>query len=63
MQDLTAARNQRRRELRQKLTERRSLTELLTQPAARQPESSASAKDDQQVSAPRGRRLKLYRED
>jgi putative transposase len=63
MQDLTAARNQRRRELRQKLTERRSLAELLTQPAARQPEASASAKDDQQVSAPRGRRLKLYRED
>ena len=32
MQDLQAARNQRRRELRQTLTARRSLVELLTQP-------------------------------
>lgn len=34
MQDRAAARNQRRRELRQKLTAPRSLAELLTQPAA-----------------------------
>ena len=33
MQDLQAARNQRRRELRQQLTARRSLVELLTQPS------------------------------
>ena len=32
LQDLQAARNQRRRELRQQLTARRSLVELLTQP-------------------------------
>ena len=32
MQDLQAARSQRRRELRQQLTARRSLVELLTQP-------------------------------
>ena len=37
LQDLQAARNQRRRELRQQLTARRSLVELLTQPRTRRP--------------------------
>ncbi len=56
-QDLATARNQRRRELRQKLTARRSLAELLTQPAARRPELPTVS------AAANRRRLKLYRED
>lgn len=61
MQDLAAAGNQRRRELRQKLTARRSLAELLTQPAARQPELPTVTGDNPPAS--NRRRLKLYRED
>ena len=41
MQDLQAARNQRRRELRQQLTARRSLVELLTHPPSGTPEVAA----------------------
>jgi putative transposase len=65
MQDLQAARNQRRRELRQKLTARRSLVELLTQPAKSTVgvadtvgKTSAATRPDRP-----GTRLKLYRED
>jgi len=60
-QDLAAARNQRRRELRQKLTARRSLAELLTQPAPRQPELPTVTSDG--PPAANRRWLKLYRED
>ena len=60
------ARNQRRRELRQQLTARRSLVELLTQP---QPESARGAttrtKSTTTVDSTTRAitRLKLYRED
>ena len=68
LQDLQAARNQRRRELRQQLTARRSLVELLTQPPATPPDGSPTADTaakDATTEDPRrpGTRLKLYRED
>jgi len=63
MQDLQAARNQRRRELRQTLTARRSLVELLTQPHP--PTATADAGKKRTTTRPGrpGTRLKLYRED
>ena len=65
MQDLQAARNQRRRELRQQLTARRSLVELLTQPCP--PTATATADAGKKITTTRpdrpGTRLKLYRED
>ena len=70
LQDLQTARNQRRRELRQQLTARRSLVELLTQPQP-QPQPSSSRGDTTQEKSTTiadpvttaGTRLKLYRED
>ena len=47
LQDLQAARNQRRRELRQQLTARRSLVELLTQPANPSPADAEHDPDDE----------------
>ena len=61
MKDLQAARNQRRRELRQHLTARRDLVDLLLHPAVEpvpEPVSTPRASN----SAP-ARRIKLYRED
>ena len=66
LQDLQAARNQRRRELRQQLTARRSLVELLNQPGPSTPEHptrSAKNKPVDERTPRRGRRLKLYREE
>ena len=67
MQDLQAARNQRRRELRQKLTARRSLVELLTQPHPPTANADADADAGKKSTTTRpgrpGTRLKLYRED
>lgn len=66
LQDLQAARNHRRRELRQQLTARRSLVELLTQPGPSTPEHPveiAKSKPVDERTSRRGRRLKLYRED
>jgi putative transposase len=67
LQDLQAARNQRRRELRQQLTARRSLVELLTQPNPSAPERRAESPATKNPVAARttrrGTRLKLYRED
>ena len=63
MQDLQAARNQRRRELRQQLTARRSLVELLTH-AGNHPEAQpAPAESETRASKEPRNRLKLYRED
>jgi putative transposase len=65
LQDLQTARNQRRRELRQQLTARRSLVELLSQPhpsAARQSETPKKSPAVGSASKT-GSRLKLYRED
>ena len=61
MHDLQAARNERRRELRQHLTARRSLAELLNQPrpAARQPAGAKPAAPPAPAKPP----LKLYLED
>jgi len=67
LKDLQAARNQRRRELRQQLTARRSLVDLLTHPA--EPPAATATTPGKAVDtpngpgAPRGRRLKIYRED
>jgi putative transposase len=66
LQDLQAARNQRRRELRQQLTARRSLVELLIQPGPSTPEHPTGSAKNKPVDEPtprRGRPLKLYRED
>jgi len=63
MQDLQAARNQRRRELRQKLTARRSLVELLTQPHPPTATADAGKKGTTTRPGRPGTRLKLYRED
>jgi hypothetical protein len=65
LQDLQAARNQRRRELRQQLTARRSLVELLTQP---KPESARGQTTRRKTPAAdttnrAATRLKLYREN
>ena len=65
LQDLQTARNQRRRELRQQLTARRSLVELLTQPhpsAVRRSETPKKSPAAGSASKT-GTRLKLYRED
>ena len=68
MKNLQAARNQRRRELRQQLTARRSLVDLLTHPdqtpagsARAQAVDTADTATDKGNS--RGHRLKIYRED
>jgi len=66
LQDLQTARNQRRRELRQQLTARRSLVELLTQPrpGSARGESARTKNTTTADSATRAvTRLKLYRED
>ena len=65
MQDLQAARNQRRRELRQKLTARRSLVELLTQPPKSTAALTPTASEKRTTAGPGrpGTRLELYRED
>jgi putative transposase len=66
LQDLQAARNQRRRELRQQLTARRTLVELLTQPTStprEQPTPSTATGPVDERTPRRSRRLKLYRED
>lgn len=60
MQDLQAARNERRRELRQHLTARRSLAELLNDP---QPARRKTAAAPAAPGAADGLRLKLYQED
>jgi putative transposase len=68
MKDLQAARNQRRRELRQQLTARRSLVDLLTHPD-QAPAGSTRAATVDTIDTPtdpgssRGRRLKIYYED
>ncbi len=61
MQDLQAARNERRRELRERLTARRSLAELLNDPRTAARKSGA----DKPAAPPAATapRLKLYRED
>ena len=61
MKDLQAARNQRRRELRQHLTARRDLVDLLLHPAVEsvpEPVTTVNA-----TSSTPPRRIKLYRED
>jgi len=65
MKDLQAARNQRRRELRQQLTARRSLVDLLTHPdrAPASPPGAGTGDTPTDPGSPRGRRLKIYRED
>jgi len=66
LQDLQTARNQRRRELRQQLTARRSLVELLTQPKPESARGETTRKKNTTTtdSATRAAtRLKLYRED
>jgi putative transposase len=65
MQDLQAARSQRRRELRQQLTARRSLVELLTQPHSptATADDAVGQKSTTTHSGRSGTRLKLYRED
>ncbi len=64
IKDLQAARNQRRRELRQHLTSRRSLVDLLTTGAS-VPEGPAntSMTNAEEPVRPRVNRLKIYRED
>ncbi len=66
LQDLQTARNQGRRELRQQLTARRSLVELLTQPPASSSRGVTTRKRNTTTAgstAPAATRLKLYRED
>jgi putative transposase len=66
LQDLQAARNQRRRELRQQLTARRGLVELLTQPKPASARGETTRKKTPTTADPvttAGTRLKLYRED
>ena len=61
MKDLQAARNQRRRELRQHLTARRDLVDLLLHPALEPvPEPVSIPRASSSTPA---RRIKLYRED
>lgn len=62
MKDLQAARNQRRRELRQQLTARRSLVELLTHPEPSAPKAGPVDKPRASNTTP-SRRIKIYRED
>jgi putative transposase len=66
LQDLQTARNQRRRELREQLTARRSLVELLTQPdpsAGRRRRETLTTSPAVGSASKTGTRLKLYRED
>ncbi len=66
LQDLQTARNQRRRELRQQLTARRSLVELLTQPKPESAPGRTTRKKNTTTPGDATRavtRLKLYRED
>jgi hypothetical protein len=65
LQDLQAARNQRRRELRQQLTARRSLVELLTQPGPESARGQTTRKKTPAADTTNRAvtRLKLYRED
>ena len=65
MKDVQAARNQRRRELRQQLTARRSLVDLLTHPDQLpvSPPRAGIVDAPTDSGSPRGRRLKIYRED
>lgn len=68
LKDLQAARNQRRRELRQQLVSRRSLVDILTHPetAAADPSGGADpdgTKTSEEDIRPRPTRLKIYRED
>ena len=62
LKDLEAARNQRRRELRQHLTARRSLADLLTHPDPPAPPVK-SGDVPAHPPAPDRPRLKLYRDD
>jgi len=66
--DLQAARNQRRRELRQQLVSRRSLVDILTHPETVAADVSGGADPDgtktsEEDIRPRPTRLKIYRED
>jgi len=63
LKDLETARNQRRRELRQRLTARRSLADLLTHPDPPTSPVKAAGDAPARAPAPVGPRLKLYRED
>jgi putative transposase len=65
LQDLQAARNQRRRELRQQLTARRSLVELLTQPRPESARGQTTRRKHPAADTTKRAvtRLKLYRED
>jgi putative transposase len=68
LKDLQAARNQRRRELRQQLASRRSLVEILTHQAAPAGDRSGGGDTDgtktpEEDGRPRPTRLKIYRED
>ncbi len=62
MQDLQTARNERRRELREHLTARRSLAELLNDPRPATPSGSRDTRVAAPPAAP-APRLKLYAED
>src|SRR5664279_6434113 len=69
LKDLQAARNQRRRELRQQLVARRSLVDILTHPAPAPAADRSGGADPGKTNAteedgrPRPTRLKIYRED
>jgi putative transposase len=68
LKDLQAARNQRRRELRQQLVSRRSLVDILTHPEAPAADRSAEAdpkgpSTPDEPGRPAPTRLKIYRED
>jgi len=69
LKDLQAARNQRRRELRQQLVSRRSLVDILTHPAPAPTADRSGGADPRKTNAteedgrPRPTRLKIYRED
>lgn len=64
IKDLQAARNQRRRELRQHLTSRRSLVDLLTAGASvAEAGANTSMTNAEEPVRPRVNRLKIYRED
>ncbi len=66
MKDLQAARNQRRRQLREHLTARRSLVDLLTQPDTPATDYAGAGGADRAPRAspdPAKPRIKLYRED
>ncbi len=60
MKDLQAARNQRRRELRQHLTARRDLVDMLIRPA---PVTAERAEQPRASTSTPSKRIKLYRED